>query len=537
MKCHKRLLVFLIFQALLIISEAGRNSKPKNPKFSLPRSDHGTRGTSPVRSNSGRVSPTQINGGNQFSSASHPNRSPVQPSPVGAPSRFNSQPPARLSLNRPQASGPLDWSKLRFPGTGSQVRPHHPGTGSQVRPHHPGTGSQVRPHHPGTGSQVRPHHPGTGSQVRFQAPAIGPQIRPYNSGTGAWFRFQTPGTALPARPDHSGASVSRAPQTPIHSPAGSPSIGYSQSSSNMNFPSLASKPTDFGAEIGKLDRSPSTSSSSLGYYSGSRSSISSIGSTKVEPVGLDAPKSTAVMKSVAHPTKCVDNIKRTPQTIAPAEHCFDYFNFAVSWNPGMAYKLRATNYKIRTDRIRPSWVIHGLWPTMFARSQHPMPGCQRFDVTFNKYRFVNHKILGVLDNVWDTALDKKWSDNKKFWEHEFYKHGSCASRSSIIKDDVGYFKRSLELYAQLDIGMTLSRRGIKIGAITTLGNIINVIENKVGAKVKIDYVQNTQTGENYLSGLHICYDTLLRVMDCPNVYLSDERLQTDIKYLEHLPKV
>nr|CCQ19217.1 conserved hypothetical protein RNAseT2-like [Cotesia sesamiae Kitale bracovirus] len=515
MKCHKRLLVFLIFQALLIISEAGRNSKPKNPKFSLPGSGHGTRGTSPVRSNSGRVSPTQINGGNQFSSASHPNRSPVQPSPVGAPSRFNSQPPARLSLNRPQASGPLDWSKLRFPGTGSQVRPHHPGTGSQVR---------------------------------FQTPAIRPQIRPYNSETGAWFRFQTPGTAyslgphtpgtaLPARPDHSGASALHAPQTPIHSPAGVSSIGYSQSLSNMNFPSLAPKPTDFGAEIGRLDRSSSASSSSLGYHSGSRSSISSIGSTKVEPVGLDAPRSTAVMKSVAHPKKCVDNTKTTPKIIAPAEHCFDYFNFAVSWNPGMAYKLWVTGYKIRTDRIRPSWVIHGLWPTMFARSQDPMPGCQRFDLTFNTYRFVNHKILGVLDNVWDTSLDKEWSNNKKFWEHEFYKHGSCASRSSVIKDDVDYFKRSLELHAQLDIGMTLSRSGIKVGAIMKLGNIINVIENKVGAKVKIDYVQNPQTGENYLAGLHICYDTLLRVMDCPNAYLSHERLQTDIRYLEQLPKV
>ncbi|AEE09526.1 conserved hypothetical protein [Cotesia vestalis bracovirus] len=446
MKCYKRLLVCLIFQALLIISEAGRNVKQKNPKFSLAGSGHGARGTSPGRSNSGRMSPTQVNGGNQFSGASHPNKFPVRPTPVGAPSRFNSQPPATLPLNRPQAPGPLDWSKLRFAGTGPQVR--------------------------------------------FQAPGIGSQIGPHNSGTGPWFRFQTPGIGPQIRPDNSGASASHAPQTPIHSPPGTSSIGHSESLTNMNFPSLAPKPTDFGAEIGRLDRSSSGSSSSLGYHSGSRSSISSIGSTRVEPVGLEAPKSTAIMKSAAHPEMCVDNTKTTPKIIAPAEHCFDYFKLAVAWNPGMAYKLWVTGYEIRTHRIRPSWIIHGLWPTMFARSQDPMPGCRRYDITFNRYRFVNHKILGVLDNIWDTLLAKGWSDNKKFWEHEFYKHGSCASRSSVIKDDVDYFKRSLELHAQLDIGMTLSRGGIKVGVVTKLRNIVDVIEKKVGATVKIDYVQN-----------------------------------------------
>lgn len=181
------------------------------------------------------------------------------------------------------------------------------------------------------------------------------------------------------------------------------------------------------------------------------------------------------MKSVAHPKRCVDNTKTTPNIIAPAKHCFDYFKLAVSWNPGMAYKLWVTGYEIRTDRIRPSWIIHGLWPTMFGRSQNPMPRCRRNDITFNTYRFVDHKILGVLDNIWYTLLAKKWSDNKKFWEHEFYKHGSCASRSSVIKDGVDYFKRSLVLHAQLDIGMTLSRGGIKVGVVTKLRNIVDVI--------------------------------------------------------------
>ncbi|CAD6243319.1 GSCOCT00014212001.2-RA-CDS [Cotesia congregata] len=176
------------------------------------------------------------------------------------------------------------------------------------------------------------------------------------------------------------------------------------------------------------------------------------------------------------------------------------------------------------------------WPTMFQREADPMPGCRRFDIFLNKNRFVDHKILGALDNTWYTILAKEWSENTKFWEHEFNKHGSCATRSSVIGDDVNYFKRTLELHRQLNIGMTFSLGGLKTGATIKLRYIIDIIEKKVGATVKIDFVQNPYTGENYITELYICYDTHLRVMDCPNVYWSNEKLETDIRYLDQLPR-
>ncbi|CAD6243323.1 GSCOCT00013035001.2-RA-CDS [Cotesia congregata] len=348
MKCNKRLLVYLIFQALLMISEAGRNSKPKNPMSPFPGSGPGTRGTSSGRTNSGRASSTQTNvRGNQVSGPSHPNRAPVQPASVGALRWFNSQPPATLPLNRPQASGPLDWSKFPFsetaPGSGLQLGPHNSGTGSQVRPYNSGSGPQVGPNHLGSGPPARPHNSVTAPWSRFQTPGTEYSLGPH-----------TPGTALSVRPHDSGASASHEPQTPDHSSPGTSQMGYPHFLINDNYPGLKPKRTDFGAEIGRLDRSSSASSSSLGYHSGSRSSISSISSTKVEPVGLKTPGSTAIMESAAHPSKCVDKTETTPKTIAPAEHCFDYFKFAVAWNPGMAYKLWLTRYKIRTDRIHQS---------------------------------------------------------------------------------------------------------------------------------------------------------------------------------------
>ncbi|CAG5092327.1 Protein of unknown function [Cotesia congregata] len=61
--------------------------------------------------------------------------------------------------------------------------------------------------------------------------------------------------------------------------------------------------------------------------------------------------------------------------------------------------------------------------------------------------------------------------------------------------------------------------------------------NNVSERSKSNAWICSYTGENYLAELQICYDTHLRVMDCPNVYWSDERLETDIRYLEKLPKM
>ncbi|AAZ04290.1 hypothetical protein ORF1102 [Cotesia plutellae polydnavirus] len=489
MKCNKRLLVCLMFQMLLIISEAGRNSKPNGRKSPFLGLGFGTRGTSPGRSNSGRVSPTQTNvGGHHVWGASQPNRAPVQPAPVGARPWANSQPPATLPLNRPQASGSSPWFRFRAPGTSSRPDSSAP--------------------------LFRPQNPLNPGSLRHQPPIHAGSFRPQSPVHAGTFRPQSPVHSGPFRPP-----------PPINSWSSLPSIDDAQSSTRNHFPALGTPKFTHadavkrGSEILKSSSSSSISSGSSGYNSGSgRSSISSLGSfssgsssswNRPQPIGLNVVKSTAATKSRASPQSCVDNIKTMPKIIAPAENCFDYFKLAVAWSPGFAYKERKKGLHIR-DRIHASWFIHGLWPTMFGRYQDPMPGCQRSDITFNKNRFVDNKILGPLENTWYTILAKGWSDNTKFWEHEFYKHGSCASRSSVIGDDVNYFKRTLELFNQLNIGVTLSQNGHRVGTTVNLGNIINSIEDRIGATIHFDLVTNDmKRNNNYRRAFYVVQFTEL----------------------------
>ncbi|OWR45207.1 Ribonuclease T2 domain protein [Danaus plexippus plexippus] len=176
-----------------------------------------------------------------------------------------------------------------------------------------------------------------------------------------------------------------------------------------------------------------------------------------QPIGPNVLKSTAVTTSRASSQLCVDNTATMPKTIACAEHCFDYFKIAVAWSPGYAYK---------------EW----------------KKGLQN--------RFVDNKILGPLENTWYTVLAKGWSDNTKFWEHEFNKHGSCASRSSVIGDDVNYFKRTLELFNQLYIGTTLYGNGHRVGGTVYLKNIVDIIEDRIGATIQYNLVTNEHTDES-----------------------------------------
>ncbi|CAD6243346.1 GSCOCT00013039001.2-RA-CDS [Cotesia congregata] len=527
MKCNKRLLVCLIFQTLLIISEAGRNSKPKNPKSPIPGLGLGSRGTSPGRSNSGRISPTQTNfGGYSGWGASHPNRAPVQPAPVRVRPGVNPHFPATLPSNSPPASSATVWFKFRPPGTSSRpntrLRPENPLNPGSFRPLNPLNPGSFNPQSPVNSGSFRPQSPVHSGSFRPQTPVIPGSLRP-----------QSPGTTI-----QSWSSV--------------PSIDHAQSSTHNLFPALRAPKLTYveaekrGSDILKSSSSTSLSSGSSGFNSGSgRSSFSSVGSFssgssgslyRPQTIGLNAIKSTAVRRSRASPKLCVDNTATMQKIIAPAEHCFDYFKLAVAWSPSYAYKERKKGLEVR-DKIRPAWFIHGLWPAMFERFQDPMPGCQRHDISFNYNRFVDHKILGPLENTWYTVLAKGWSDNKKFWEHEFKKHGSCASRSSIIGDDVNYFKRTLELFNQLNIGTTLYENRLRQGDTVNLKNIIYSIEDRIGATIQYDLVMNDNTHDLYLTELTICYDTNLRVMDCPNVYRNDDDLNLKIEYLDSLPKL
>lgn len=136
---------------------------------------------------------------------------------------------------------------------------------------------------------------------------------------------------------------------------------------------------------------------------------------------------------------------------------WDYLLFSQvnpnSWDPG----LNATDY----------FSIHGLWPSNFKFA--PPEYCNR-SIVFN----ITDLTL-IIDNL--TVYWSDYSSNvTKFWEHEYYKHYSCAKTLSSLKTEYDYFSTGLKLRKKYDVYQLLQQGNITRGGNYTFGQIQTALQ-------------------------------------------------------------
>lgn len=175
---------------------------------------------------------------------------------------------------------------------------------------------------------------------------------------------------------------------------------------------------------------------------------------------------------------------------SPAQDCFDFFTLAVLWTAGYAYKLSVEpDRPCLRDAKYAKWIIHGLWPSKYGKAEIS-PRCKRSDIYFNIQNINRNGLKGKLDGSWFSLYAQGETSNSKFWEHELNKHGKCAVRSKAIKTAVNYFEKTYQLFENLSIGDILFNARYRPGGTDKLRTIINIIENKVGKKVRVNFVKN-----------------------------------------------
>ncbi|XP_060082865.1 ribonuclease Oy-like, partial [Ylistrum balloti] len=117
---------------------------------------------------------------------------------------------------------------------------------------------------------------------------------------------------------------------------------------------------------------------------------------------------------------------------------------------------------------------------------------------------------------------------ESFWEHEWTKHGTCASTLPATGSEMLYFKKALALAGTYGASQLFSNEGIipSTSRTYTLEEIETALSHQLGARAKVECTKDETTGKMMLYEVEICLDKQFNPVDCyepngSNDYHSD----------------
>nr|BBG82762.1 S31-RNase [Prunus armeniaca] len=123
---------------------------------------------------------------------------------------------------------------------------------------------------------------------------------------------------------------------------------------------------------------------------------------------------------------------------------YDYFQFVQQWPPTTC-RFRKKCFKPRPLQI---FTIHGLWPSNYSSPTKPS------SCTGSEFKELAPRLRPKLKISWPNVES---SNDTKFWEHEWKKHGTCSERTL---NQIQYFWRSHSMWRSHNITEILKNASI-----------------------------------------------------------------------------
>ncbi|PAA79769.1 hypothetical protein BOX15_Mlig028581g1 [Macrostomum lignano] len=188
------------------------------------------------------------------------------------------------------------------------------------------------------------------------------------------------------------------------------------------------------------------------------------------------------------------------------EETFEYFMFSQEW----PYTFCTENEPScnNTDKLVPIFNIHGLWP-------EKVKGDCQGEFNYSQLKPVESQ----LRKYWMDLLNPR-GNPKDFWNHEYTKHGRCASVDSRFNSTLKYFQSALSIYLKYNVTQFLKSAGIVPGSTSyKASKIIEAVNSAFGYKPEIDcFAPGKKHGEKskpaYLAELRICFSKDLTPREC-----------------------
>lgn len=189
---------------------------------------------------------------------------------------------------------------------------------------------------------------------------------------------------------------------------------------------------------------------------------------------------------------------------------WDHFVFAQEWPVAVCEQAKEKMHNCTIPSVVHSWGIHGLWPSL--KDTRGPTNCnlsKPFD--FSKLK----PLLNELHQFWPNMYAD--TNDSTFWQHEWEKHGRCATTLPATADEYMYFKQSLQLIKQFDASILLKNKRILPSNVTmyTLAQIQNALKKQLGNKnVVIECTKDLATGKDMLYEVEICMNKQFQPIDC-----------------------
>ncbi|KAH0552360.1 hypothetical protein KQX54_009021 [Cotesia glomerata] len=124
---------------------------------------------------------------------------------------------------------------------------------------------------------------------------------------------------------------------------------------------------------------------------------------------------------------------------------FNTLVLTLSWPPTVCYKhLKSSRNGSCKFPLKNQWSIHGLWPSRIVRRA---PDFCNYTRKYNPAEI--ETLIPELEKKWTNVLNR--SDPHSLWNHEWSKHGTCASAVDSLNTQFKYFNQTLKLFDKYNI--------------------------------------------------------------------------------------
>nr|XP_022335262.1 ribonuclease Oy-like [Crassostrea virginica] len=186
---------------------------------------------------------------------------------------------------------------------------------------------------------------------------------------------------------------------------------------------------------------------------------------------------------------------------------WSYFTFAQQWP--LAVCTEHDPCVIPPSMV--GWGIHGLWPSADSLSKGP-ENCNKswpFDIKSIE------SLVPELKKYWPNL----YPDTKEnsFWEHEWEKHGTCATSVPATSNELKYFQMGLMLHAKYNITKILMNQGILPSntARYMTNETESALKRELGVEAMIECAYDKKkTQKQLLYEVFICMNKDFKLIDC-----------------------